>query len=719
MTRYPSINRRDLLRAGAAIAGGLLVGFELRADDPTAITAKRHPVILQNWIRVGVDGSVTLLTNATEMGQGTQSALAQILAEELEVEWRDVRIDWAPIEAAYYGAWGEFMTGGGGSVRGMFDKLRTAGATARGLLIAAAAARFSVPAQECKAQAGRVLHEPSRRSLSYGELAEAASVGTPPASVVLKTERQWQLIGKAPPRLDMRDKVTGVAMFGIDVPAALIPRDTSGKVRALQVASVSHCPVFGGKLADVDETPALRIAGVRRVVRLDVAVAVVADDYWSARRGLAALKPAWTSNGNPQASSEALSASLQAATHADGKAWVPEGADEKAARAASDSAFAGSARTIERTYEAPLLAHATLEPMNATADVAGDRATLWLPTQVQSAMRSRVANALGLDAARVAVHTTFLGGGFGRRLKTDYGVEAALIARAAGAPVKVIWSREEDMQHGFYRPASVMRVRAALSADGSVLALRSHIGCVDSDAPVSGLVDLPYDIASVFATYAGDNPGIPLGAWRSVDPSQNTFALESFIDELAVELGSSPLAFRRELLAKDARALRVLDAAAAAADAVPLEPGRHRGIAFLRGFDSLIAEIAEVSVAGRRLRVHRVFAAIDCGTAVNPRNIEAQVQGGIHFGLTAALFGAITLKDGRVLEANFDSYPLLRMDQAPDVTVQVLESRNAKIGGVGEPPVPPIAPAVCNAIAAATGVRPRSLPLSRQGLTVA
>jgi isoquinoline 1-oxidoreductase beta subunit len=251
-----------------------------------------------------------------------------------------------------------------------------------------------------------------------------------------------------------------------------------------------------------------------------------------------------------------------------------------------------------------------------------------------------------------------------------------------------------------------------------VLALRSHIGCVDSDAPVSGLVELPYDIASVFATYAGENPGVPLGAWRSVDPSQNTFALESFVDELAIELGTSPLDLRRKLLAKDARALRLLDAVAAAASAVPLEPGRHRGVAFLRGFDSLIAEIAEVSVAEQRVRVHRVFAAIDCGTAVNPRNIEAQVQGGIHFGLTAALFGAITLKDGQVQEANFDGYPLLRMSQAPSVSVQVLESRNEKIGGVGEPPVPPIAPAVCNAIAAATGTRPRALPLTRQGFTV-
>ncbi|MGH8262870.1 MAG: molybdopterin cofactor-binding domain-containing protein [Steroidobacteraceae bacterium] len=718
MSTHPIVNRRDLLKAGAAIAGGLVIGFEVFAAAGSGARAARGPVVLQNWVRIGIDGSITLLTNATEMGQGSQSALAQILAEELEVDWDAVRLDWAPIEPDYYGVWEAFMTGGSGSVRGMFDRLRTAGATARSMLVTAAAQRMNASAAECDARSGRVTHRSSGRSLSYGDLAEAAAALPAPKDVVLKSDRQWQLIGKTPARLDMHAKVTGRAVFGIDVDADLINRGRSGPGKRLSVATIAQCPVLGGKLVSVDDAPALAIAGVRRVVRLEKAVAVVAQDYWSAQRGLAALHPNWEFGAMERASSDALSTALHAAAAGDGRYWKPDGSTEAAQRSAVEAVFAKAARVVERIYEAPLLAHATLEPMNATAEVADGRATLWLPTQVQSGMRTAVAKALDIDPAAVSVHTTFLGGGFGRRLKTDYGIQAALIAREVGEPVKLIWSREEDMQHGHYRPTSVMRLQAALSADGRVLALRSSIGCVDSDEPVSGLVNLPYSIDTVVASYAGENPGVPLGAWRSVDPSQNTFALESFVDEIAAELKTSPLALRRKLLANDARALRVLDAAVAAANKVPLEAGRARGAAFLQGFESLIAQVAEVSVAGNRLRVHRVFAAVDCGTAINPRNIESQIQGGIHFGLTAALFGAITIKQGRVQEANFDSYPLLRLDQAPDVSVVVLESRGAKVGGIGEPPVPPIAPAVCNAIAAATGVRHRTLPLARAGLTV-
>jgi isoquinoline 1-oxidoreductase beta subunit len=712
------LSRRDLLQAGAAAAAGLVIGFKSDAIGETPAKIPGKATLLQGWVRIGSDGSISLLTNATEMGQGAQSALAQILAEELEVDWRDVRVDWAPIERFYYGAWGEFMTGGSGSVRGMFDKLRTAGATARSLLISAGALKFGVTAADCAAVDGTVVYLKSRRTLTYGELAETAAALPPPADIKLKKPAEWRLIGQAPPRLDMHAKVTGTAGFGIDVDPATIDRLRNGETRTLLVATIAQCPVFGGKLLSVDATPALAIAGVKRVVQLEGAVAVVAQDYWTARRGLTALKPAWNPAARPGVSSEAISAALHKASREDGKAWLPRGGSEKDLRAASDAAFAAAARVVERTYEAPFLAHATLEPMNATAEVASGRATLWLPTQVQSQMKAAVARALGIEPSNVTVHTTMLGGGFGRRLKTDYGVQAALIARNVGGPIKLIWSREEDMQHGFYRPTSVIRLRAALAADGGILAVRSHIGCVDSDEPVSGLVDLPYDIPSALATYSGQNPGVPLGAWRSVDPSQNTFALESFIDELAGELGVTPIALRRKLLAHDARARRVLDSVAGAADNVRLEPGRFRGLALLKGFGSITAQVAEISVQEKRLKVHRVFAAIDCGTAVNPRNIEGQMQGGIHFGLTAALFGAITLQDGRVQEANFDSYPLLRMNQAPDVAVLVLESPGEKIGGVGEPPVPPIAPAVCNAIAAATGVRHRSLPLVRQGLTV-
>jgi isoquinoline 1-oxidoreductase beta subunit len=712
------LSRRDLLRGGAAATVGFVIAFDSEAIGAKGTGAQGKETLLQNWVSVGRDGSITLLTNATEMGQGAQSALAQILAEELEVDWRDVRVDWAPIEPLYYGAWGEFMTGGSGSVRGMFDKLRAAGATARVLLVSAAAHKLGVADEECRAQAGRVHHPKSGRSLSYGELAEAAAVLAAPAAARLKPRAEWQLIGHALPRLDMKAKVTGSAVFGIDVDSPMVNRGRTDAARTLRVATIAQCPAFGGTLRSVDSAPALAVRGVERVVTLDAAVAVVAQDFWTARRGLAALKPVWNPGAKAGMSSEAIADALRKASLEDGKPWVPRGVGEADLRKANDAAFAAAARVIERTYEAPFLAHATLEPMNATAEVANGHATLWLPTQVQSQMKAAVAKALAVEPANVTIHTTLLGGGFGRRLKTDYGVQAALIARKFGGPIKLIWSREEDMQHGFYRPASVIRLRAALSADGRLLALRSNVGCVDSDEPVSGLVDLPYDIPSVLATYAGENPGVPLGAWRSVDPSQNTFAMESFIDELAGELRVTPIALRRMLLKHDARALRVLDAVAGAADKTPPEPGRFRGLAMHRGFGSITAQIAEVSVREKRVKVHRVFAAIDCGTAVNPRNIEGQMQGGIHFGLAAALFGAITLSDGRVQQTNFDSYPLLSMSQAPEVTVTVLESPGEKVGGVGEPPVPPIAPAVCNAIAAATAVRYRSLPLARQGLDV-
>jgi isoquinoline 1-oxidoreductase beta subunit len=372
---------------------------------------------------------------------------------------------------------------------------------------------------------------------------------------------------------------------------------------------------------------------------------------------------------------------------------------------------------VERTYEAPLLSHSPMEPMNGTAIVRDGRAALWVPTQVQSDLRSDVAKALGFDESAVTIHTTELGGGFGRRLKTDYGVQAALIAREMGVPVKLIWSREEDTQHGFYRPAAAVRMRAALGEGNAVAAFRAQIGCLDGDTPVGGMVGQPYALPNICISYAGWNPGVPLGAWRSVDASQNLFFFESFIDELAQELRQDPLALRRQLLRDNPRALRVLDAAAKLARwDEKLPKGRGRGIAFLRGYGSFSAEVAEVSVgADRSVRVHRVSCAVDCGTAVNPSSIRAQFEGGVIFGLSAAALGEITIAAGRVQQSNFHDYPLVRMAQAPQIDVEILESPAEAIGGIGEPPVPPVAPAVANAIFAATGARIRRLPLSASG----
>jgi isoquinoline 1-oxidoreductase beta subunit len=416
-------------------------------------------------------------------------------------------------------------------------------------------------------------------------------------------------------------------------------------------------------------------------------------------------------------SSTAIGERLVALTREPGKVYVAEGQDESQVRERCETELGKARRIVERAYEAPLLSHSPMEPMNGTALVRNGRAELWVPTQVQSDLRTDVAKALGFDEAAVTVHTTELGGGFGRRLKTDYGVQAALVAREMGVPVKLIWTREEDTQHGFYRPAAAVRLRAAIGPDDAITAFRAQVGCLDGDTPVSGLFGQPYALANPCISYEGWNPGVPLGAWRSVDASQNLFFFESFIDELAQELRQEPLAFRRHLLRDNPRALRVLDAAARLARwDEKLPKGHGRGIAFLRGFGSWTAQIAEVSVAADRTwRIHRVSCAVDCGTAVNPDSIRAQFEGGVIFALSAAALGEITIAGGRVQQSNFHDYPVLRMAHAPQVDVEILESPAESVGGIGEPPVPPLAPAVANAIFAASGVRIRRLPFSGSG----
>ena len=700
-----AISRRSFLAALTALTtSGAALWVCVRS--PAAMTAEGSVSTLAGWIRIDSDGLTTLLINASEMGQGSTSGLAQILADELELDWSQVRIDHAPVEPAYYGMWETYQTGGSGSVRGMFDRLRVAGATARTLLIMAAAQQWRVPQEECNAQHGSIHHTGSARSATYGELAATASRLTPPVNVKPKPREQWRLIGKSLQRLDVRTKVDGSAVFGIDV-----------KLPGLLTATIAQCPTFGGSLQSVDIAPAMSIAGVRQVVRMEKAIAVVARDYWTAKKALAALHPVWKAGKNPPADSAEISTRLHALSREDGKAYLAEGQNEGEVRQRCTAGLAGSTRVIEQSYEAPLLSHSPMEPMNGTALVRNGRAELWLPTQIQSEMKTAVAKALGFSETAVTIHTTQLGGGFGRRLQTDYGVQAALIAREVDVPVKLLWSREEDTQHGFYRPAAVARLQAGVDAGGAITAFRAYIACMDADTPVGGLANQPYALPNQLVTYAGWNPGVPLGAWRSVDASQNLFFFESFIDELAHATNVEPLALRRRLLAADARALRVLNAAATLGNwERPVPKGHGRGIAFLSGYGSLTAQVAEVSVVGRILRVHRVSCAIDCGTAVNPDSIRAQFEGGVIFGLTAAALGEITIADGRVQQSNFDNYPLLRMPQCPRIDVTIIENPDEKIGGIGEPPVPPIAPAIANAIFAACGRRIRQLPFSKAGL---
>jgi isoquinoline 1-oxidoreductase beta subunit len=695
------LSRRSFLQS-VGLAGGVLlidVRVPLRAADGVN-------EIIAGWIRIDVDGNLTLLMNATEMGQGAQSGLAQILAEELGLEWSQVRIDFAPIDREHYGVWETYQTGGSGSIRGMFDRLRQAGAAARTMLLQAAAKRWQVRVEECIARSGVVRHEQSSRSASYAALARDAARLPVPKDVPLKPRAEWQLIGKPLHRLDVGSKVTGGATYGIDV-----------RRPGMLYAAIAQSPVFKGTLTSVDEAPAMRHAGVRRVLKLEKAVVVVAENFWTAQKALGELKPVWGQSPMASVSSAEISERLRALTREAGKVYVNEGEDEGKIREQSESQFPKARRIVERTYEAPLLSHSPMEPMNCTAFVRDGRAELWVPTQVQSDLRTAVAKTLGFDESVVTINTTELGGGFGRRLQVDYGVQAALIAREMGVPVKLIWTREEDTQHGFYRPAAAVRLRAALADDNAITALRAQIGCLDGDAPVGGMVGQPYAVPNVCVTYTGWNPGVPLGAWRSVDASQNLFFFESFIDELAQELKQEPLAFRRNLLRDNARALRVLDAAAKLARwDEKLPKGHGRGIAFLRGYGSLAAQVAEVSVgAGKALRVHRVCCAVDCGTAVNPSSVRAQFEGGVIFGLSAAAMGEITIANGRVQQSNFHDYPVVRMAQAPQIEVEILESPAEAVGGVGEPPVPPVAPAVANAIFAATGTRIRRLPLSASG----
>ncbi|HEY7639278.1 MAG TPA: molybdopterin cofactor-binding domain-containing protein [Steroidobacteraceae bacterium] len=696
------LSRRTFLQS-AALAGGVLlidIRAPLRAADGSVSD------VIAGWIRIDPDGALCLLVNATEMGQGAKSGLAQILAEELEVEWSQVRVDFAPIDREHYGMWETYQTGGSGSVRGMFDRLRTAGAQVRTMLLQAAAQRWRVRVEDCVARNGLVRHEQSSRSATYAALARDASQLPLPKDVPLKPRGEWQLIGKPVHRLDLRSKIDGSATFGLDV-----------RRPGMLYAAIAQSPVLGGTLESLDEAPAMRQGGVRRVLKLEGAVVVVAESFWTAQKALAQLKPVWRPGKMANVQSAAISERLRALTREPGKVYVAEGENEAQMLERCEAELAKAHRVVERTYEAPFLSHSPMEPMNGTALVKTGRAELWVPTQVQSDLRTAVAKALGLDESAVTIHTTEVGGGFGRRLQVDYGVQAALIAREMGVPVQLIWTREEDTQHGFYRPAAAVRLRAALGTDNVVTALRAQIACVDGDTPVGGLAGQLYALPNTCISYAGWNPGVPLGAWRSVDASQNLFFFESFVDELAQELRQEPLAFRRGLLRDNARALRVLDAAAKLARwEEKLPQGHGRGIAFLRGYGSLSAQVAEVSVgADRALRVHRVSCAVDCGTAVNPDSIRAQFEGGVIFALSAAALGEITIAGGRVQQSNFHDYQLVRMAQAPKVEVEILESPAEAVGGIGEPPVPPLAPAVANAIFAATGTRVRRLPLSGSG----
>ncbi|HEX3481390.1 MAG TPA: xanthine dehydrogenase family protein molybdopterin-binding subunit [Kofleriaceae bacterium] len=691
--------RRGFLGA----TGGLVIGFALpvrRRPYLVEAAVAGEPATVTAFLRIGTDDVVTVMANHSEMGQGVWTTIPMLIAEELEADWSKIRVEHAPVapEFARPGGRGQ-GTGGSSTTRSEVERLRQVGATARIMLIEAAARRWKVPADRLRAEAGHVIGPGGR--LSFGQLAADAAKLPPPARVALKDPASWKIIGKPMRRLDSPEKITGRAVFGIDV-----------QLPGLLTAVVRRPPTFGGQVKAFRADAALRVPGVRKVVGVPSGVAVVADHFWAAKLGRDALEVDWDPGPGGEFSTDGYLAKLRELVHQKGEPAADKGN--------ADAALAGAARRIEAQYELPYLAHAPMEPLNATVRIAPDACEIWTGTQSQTGDQRAAAEILGLAPEKVAIHTTFLGGGFGRRaaLGQDFVREAVEVARAAGAPVKTVWTRDDDLRGGRYRPMFVHRVEGGLDAGGWPVAWRHTIagqpiarpGGTDTSG-FEGIADSPYlgALAHLVTLHSPQTP-VPVQWWRSVGNSHTAFAMESFIDELAHAGKHDPLALRRRLLADHPRPLAVLDAVAERARwGTPPPAGIGRGLAIHQSFGSVVAQVADVSVADGRIRVHRVVCAIDCGLAVNPAGITAQMESSIVYGLSAALYGAIHIDHGRVRESNFHDYPVLRIHEAPAIEVVIVPSK-AAMGGGGEPGTPPTAPAVANAVFALTGKRLRALP---------
>ena len=713
----PALDRRAFLKASVAAGGGLLLSVSLPAGlgGPLAAHAADGAFAPGPYIRIDTDGRVTIVLAQVEMGQGTYTSMPMLIAEELDIGLDQVHVEQAPPNDKLYvnPLLGFQVTGGSTSVRALWEPLRQAGATARAMLVSAAAAEWKVDPATCTTKAGVVSHAPSGRTLTYGALAAKAASLPFPEKVPLKDPRDFTLIGTPAKRLDTPMKVNGTAKFGIDV---LLP--------GMSFAAVAISPTLGGKLASVDEAKAKAVRGVRQIVKLDDAVAVVAAHMGAARKGLEALDIKWDAGPNASFSTADLVKGMRDAVAGNAVVAVDEG------KAAGIIDKAG--KVVEADYELPFLAHAAMEPMNCTVHVRPDAVEVWVGTQVMTRAQGAAAAAAGVPVEKVIVHNYLLGGGFGRRLDVDGVTLATRIAKQVDGPVKVIWSREEDTQHDVYRPYYYDRLKAALGPDGMPLAFSHRVvgssilarwappffkDGLDSDAveAAAGVYDFP----AVLVDYVRHEPpaGVLTGWWRGVGVTHNAFMVEGFVDELANTAGKDPVDYRRALLVKDKRARAVLDLAAEKAGwGEKLPAGRGRGISVLLGFGSYVAQVADVSIAkDGTVKVDRVVCAIDCGRIVNPDTVIAQMQGGIVFGLTAVLYGNITLADGKVEQGNFDSYEMLRMDAMPTIEVHLVASTEPP-GGTGEPGTASIGPAVVNAVHAATGKRLRSLPINTTAL---
>ena len=682
--------RRAIHRAAAWPADAPLQSTEALAALPAAAGAGGG-VMLNPWLRINRDRSLTVMVDRSEMGQGVITGLAMLVAEEMEIALDRIRVEFAPAAPEYVNALlGEQATGGSTSIRAAWDSLRAAAAAARERLIAAAAERWDVRRSECVAEGGEVVHHCSGRRAPYAALASAAAAGR--ARRAKPKARKFRLIGRPVPRIEVPDLALGRAVFALDVTRPS-PLD----------AVLARCPSFGGRAERFDASRALRVPGVVEVLEVDGAVAVVAEGVPAALAGRDALEVSWDLSGACRLDSDAIRSRLEAALERRGARARSSGNVERALRSAK--------RVVEAQYETPYLAHATMEPMDCIAEVTDEACDIWAGTQSQQDAQARAMEITGLPRERVRVHTTYSGGGFGRRLETDYVTEAVRLAKILRRAVRVLWTRADDLRHDFYRPASLTAFRAALGARGGVSAWLQRIAGPEL---ALGEVDIPYAIPNLRLVRIKEDPGVPTGYWRSVGASQNGFTIECFVDELACAAGKDPLAFRLGLLAHEPRHRAVLELAAERAGwPDKLAKGRGRGIAVYRSYGSWVAQVAEVSVGeGGAWRVERVVCAADCGTVVNPDAVCAQMEGAVVFGLSAALHGEITLRDGAVVQSGFEDYPILRMRDTPEIEVHLVPS-HAHPGGVGEPGVPPVAPAVANALFAATGRRVRRLPLLR------
>ena len=715
----PELNpqRRNFLKTGAAAgayaASGLIIGFHLPADARTAVSNAKMSQT-NAWVKIGTDNSVTIICHRSEMGQGTYTSIPMLIAEELEVDLRAVRIEMAPADPVYINKLlGGQLTGGSTSVRDAWTSMRQAGAQARMMLISAAAKEWNVPESDCRAQNGQVLSKGGKK-MFYGQLAEKATAMPVPKDPMLKPASEFKVVGKPMRRLDTPVKVIGKAGYGLDV-----------ELPGMLIASLAQCPVIGGKVLSFDDAKAKSMPGVRHIVKIDDGVAVVADTFWQAKQARDALNIKWDEGSGAKLSTASISKQLKDALATPG-ASVKKTGD-------ADAAIAGAAKKLQASYELPFLAHATMEPMNFTADVRADGCDIYGPTQFPQLAEGMTMAITGFPKEKVKVHTTFLGGGFGRRIDVDFIVQAVQISKAVGKPVKLLWTREDDMTHDFYRPVSLSTLSAGLDDKGTPVGLKSRLTSQSVTARLfpsfvkDGMEPFmteaavtPYNIANISVENSIIDTGMRVGYWRSVSHALNAFANESFTDEMAAAAGRDPLEFRMALLSgkENERYRNVLKIAAEKAGYTQggkLPKGRFQGIAVMEGYGTYVAQIAEISVVQNAIKVHRCTVAVDCGMMVNPDIVKAQVESSVVFGMTAALLSEITLKDGRVEQSNFHDYPVLRMNEMPVVDVHLVTSSEAP-GGIGEPVTATVGPSVANALFNATGKRIRKMPMTTDAL---